>query len=411
MTDNTTSDIKIILKTIGSAERIAVVLPQQVNLDLLAAAVALATAIASPGGGSPKTAMIFSVAKAMPRLPFLKAMPPVYSALSTGPQLAIKVSNQNAQPSELRYEKSDDGLTVYITPSTGQFAEGDVSVLPSAGKFDLVIILGAANLEQLGRIYTDNTKLFFETPNINIDTNPANEFYGTMNFVHTTASGVSEVVMDIIEAMTGVDGSVQANAPQMSALANDTVSTALLAGIISQTASFRDPRTTPNSLLKASRLVSAGARQQDIIQHLFKTKPLSLLQLWGRALARLTALPEKQTLTAVLTKSDLEKTQVGIESLPIIVKDIIEMITGYSLVVLLAELSVGGVEVVAAGLPFEDLAKFVAEFAGSADQKPAGAKPTMLTGRYQYLTVRLSSSLAEVQDQLNKIIFNRSSVL
>lgn len=398
MPDNT-PEIQTIIKTIGSAKRIAIVLPQTTNVDLIGSASALATAVSmSPD----KTAMIFSSSAGSVILPFLKDasghIPQIHTGLNGSEQLAIKISNRNAQPKELRYEKDKDGLTVFITPEAGaQFKEADVSVLPSATNFDLVIILGTASFEQLGNIFTENTKLFFETPNINIDINPANEYFGTINFIKTSASSISEVVMDVIEAMPNV-------------LANNLVSTALLSGIISQTSSFRDPKTTPQALLKASRLIDDGAKQQEIVQYLFKTKPLPLLQLWGRALARLTALPEKQILTAVVTKSDMEKTKVAVEFLPAVVRDIIEMITGYSLVILLAELPAGGTQILVSGLPFEDLNKTVMQFL-AADAEPLNQKPASLTGKYEYLSFHIDDSLVLAQEHLNKIIANRSSVV
>ncbi len=379
------TEIQTIIKSINTAKQIAIILPKQANIDLVSSAVGLATALPS------KSATIFGIEPAS--LPFIKNEPKIYSALNSGSQLAIKISSKNAQPGELRYEKANDGLTVFITPKEGQFKESDVTVLPGAANFDLVIILGAPNLEAIDSLYTENTKLFFETLHINIDINPTNEFFGSINFVQTTASSVSEVVMDILEAMSGK-------------ISSEVVSTALLAGIISQTSSFRDPKTTPQAMLKASRLVEAGAKQQDIIQHLFKTKPLSLLQLWGRALARLVALPEKQILTAVVTKSDLEKTHTGVDSLPLVARDIIEMITGYSLVILLAELPAGGVQAVVSGLPFEDLNKIVEQlnYFGAINKNS-------LTGKHEFVSIHLNDDLNHVQELLNKIIENRNSVV
>ena len=385
-----TPEIQTIIKTIDPAKQIAIVLPKQANVDLVGAAMALSLGLTS-SAGSAKKATIFGIEPS--NLSFLKTQPKVHPALNSGTQLAIKISNKHAEPSELRYEKGNDGLTVFITPKNGQFQESDVTVLPPSTNFDLVVILGAANFEAIGSLYTENTKLFFETPHINIDTNPTNEFFGSVNYVQTTASSVSEIVMDILEAI---------KVP----LDNETLATALLSGIISQTSSFRDPKTTPQAMLKASRLIQAGAKQQDIIQHLFKTKPLALLQLWGRALARLVALPEKQILTAVVTKSDLEKTQTGIDTLPLVARDIIEMITGYSLVILLAELPAEGTQVIVAGLPFEDLNKVSEQLKAGPSQAKAP-----LVAKYEYVSVFAKDDLAQVQDNLNKLIENRNSVV
>lgn len=396
MIDNKTPEIQTIINTINKAQRIAIVLPQLPNIDLVAAAFAISTAVESLKTDLKKTVMIFSTAQTwqIPPLPFIKNTHPIYPGLNGSSQLIIKVSNRNAQPSELRYEKGDDGLTIFINPEPGmQFQERDVTILPSATDFDLLIILGSMSFEQLGNLYTDNTKLFFETPHINIDINPANEFFGTVNLVKTTASSVSEVVMDILEQIPG-------------ALESESVSTALLAGIISRTSNFRDQKTTPQAFLKSARLIELGAKHQEIIQHLFKTKSLAQLQLWGRALARLTAFPEKQTLLAVVTKFDMEKTQVEPESLQVVVRDIIEMITGYSLVILLAELPKGSVQIILAGLPFEDLSALATQLKG-LEIKP----PIPLFGKYEYISVLLPTNLIETQETLNKIIKTRSSVV
>jgi nanoRNase/pAp phosphatase (c-di-AMP/oligoRNAs hydrolase) len=403
MPENNTTDIQNILKNIAKSKRIAIALPAQVSVDALCAALALQAALQTDSEKKDIPAvMIFSAGQDIPALPFLRRAPQIHSATSGGSQLAIKVSNKNAEPGELRYEKSSDGLTVFITPkgeSPGTFTEQDVTVLPAVTNFDLVVIIGASNFEQLGKIYTDNTKLFFGTPNINLDINPSNEYYGTMNFVNTTASSLCEVMMDIIEALP--DG-LPKN-PE-----NTRAATTLLAGIISQTASFRDPKTTPQALLKASRLVTAGARQQDIIQHLFKTKPLPLLQLWGRALARLTEYPEKKIITAIVTASDLEKTKVPIDSLPIVLRDIVEMVTGYSLVILVAETGVQSSQLLIAGLPFEKISKLAQGLSGT-DQ--SGVVSKLLTGKYEYVSVAVPLGIDQTQIKLAELIEKHQSVV
>ena len=377
-------NLQTIIKNIGQAKRIAIVLPKTATIDAFCSAFALQAALAD--------AIILCDSPA-PSLPFLTETPQVVTGLSNSNKLAIKVSNKTAVPKELSYEKTDSGLTIYITPDKNQFTEKDVSILPAPGNFDLVIIIGASNVEQLGKIYTDNTKLFFETPHINIDNNPANEFYATLNLVVTTQNSLSEIVMDIIEGLPV-------------GLKKDVITTGLLAGIISQTSSFRDPKTTPSALQKASRLVASGARQQDIIQHLFKTKPLPLLQLWGRALARINSQPDKQFLTAVVTASDLEKTNMPIHLLPDVLRDIIEMVSDYPLVAFLAELPEGkGVQVLLAGLPFEKITEFVKQLTSTI------AQTTPLVGNYQYVSIKVDGGLQDVQTKLLLLLENRNSVV
>jgi len=56
--------------------------------------------------------------------------------------------------------------------------------------------------------------------------------------------------------------------------------------MIAETKSFQK-RISPQSLQIASSLISQGARREEIIQHLYFTKSLSLLKLWGKILTRL----------------------------------------------------------------------------------------------------------------------------
>lgn len=400
MNQTTNSDIQTIIKSITGAQTIVIALPKVMTLDALCAAIALHEAIILSSSAQQRTVTITSAAADIPAAPFLQNIPLVQHEVPSGNQLAIKISNSHAQPGELRYEKVDDGLTVFITPKQGSgvFTKEDVSVIPAANKVDLVIIIGAANFEELGKLYTENTKLFFETTNINIDINPENEYYGTINFVQPSASSFSEVVMDIVTSMP-------------KALENKTISTGLLAGIISQTGSFRDPKTTPQALMKASKLVDAGANRQDIVQYLFKTKPLPLLQLWGRALARLTASTDKKVLTAIVTLADVEKTQVAHEDLPIILRDIIEMVTGYSLAALFVE-EQDAVQILLAGLPHENISKIAKELAGDTDAPPQKTKePQVLTGKYQYINVTVEGDVDAVQQKFTQIVEAHNSVI
>lgn len=375
------TEINSIIKTIKQAKQVAIVLPKELTLDVYCASVALTELINKSG----ISASIFSSSVSAPATPFLKNSIGLTNSFSKGDQLVIKVSNKNTEAKEIRYEKDSDGLSIFVTANNGQFKDIDVSVLPNMGVFDLVVILGAANLESLGELYTKNTKLFFGTPTINIDVNPNNEYFSKLNLIEPTVSSLCELIYDI--------------AVKFDVDLTENINTSLLAGIISETASFRDPKTTPAALQKSSDLISKGARQQDIIQYLFKTKSLQQLQLWGRALARITEFPDKKVITAVLTKNDLEKTGDNTELLPLVLKDLIEMVTGYSLIILLVEET----RLLIAGLPHENISSIVKEITGQNFVEPQ----SHLVAQYEYLSLPLSNSLAEVQEKVNTIIKNK----
>ena len=359
-----------------SAKTAAILLPQTLTLDHICAAIALQEVLHSHG----VAASIFSSAEVIPPLPFLTSQPIIRKAFSKGDQFAVKISSVHAKPGELRYEVEDDGVVIYLKSQSGEFRPEDVSVVPGRKKFDVLVSVGVQNMEQLGSVYTDNAAVFFETPHLVIDILPTNEYFGTTNIVQVTASSLSEVVMDVVSAF-----------PE--SLKSDQVSTALLAGIISKTHSFRDPRTTPGTLAKSAQLVEAGARQQDIIQHLFKTKPLPVLQLWGRALARIATLPEHSALYSSVTQSDFDKTGATTAVLPEVLRDMVEMVTGFSLVALFVEAG-QGVQVLLAGLPHVDLASIGEQLGAHV----SASYP--LTGKYVYINETVTAkTVSEMQQQ------------
>ncbi len=376
-------NIETIVKTIKTAGQTAIILPKQLSLDALSCAIVLEKVIKNLGN----QATIFSSCLNIPPTQYLKSNPVIHSSLSDSKELLIKVSNQNAEPKEIKYEKIDGGLSISIATDKGNFKETDVSVLPNVGQFDLLLILNCSFLEDLGQLYSQNTKLFFDTPSINIDINPTNEYFSKLNLINPLATCLSELVYDLVKT----------EFPDV--LKDEEAATSLLAGIISHTSSFRDPKTTPQVLMKASELVACGARQQDIVRYLFKTKSLQQLQLWGRALARLTEYPEKKVLTAVLTSSDLEKTKSGSDLIIATLKDLTEIVSGYSLIILIAENS----EILISGLPHEDVVAFAKKLSGGEVQQ----KPLPLAGQFQFIQIKLSMPLPEIQQKLIDAIQDR----
>lgn len=62
------------------------------------------------------------------------------------------------------------------------------------------------------------------------------------------------------------------------------VTTLLLAGIITDTGSFSEQQlVTPEAFDLAGDLIDLGARQQEIIKHVYKTKQLETLKLCGKS--------------------------------------------------------------------------------------------------------------------------------
>lgn len=186
--------------------------------------------------------------------------------------LSLDIDKENLQ--QLRYEVEDKKLRIFITANNVNIDEKNITIESSKFKYDLIISIGASDLENLGGVYDENSELFYETPVANIDHNPSNEYFGKINMVDVAVSSSSEIIYNLISELD-------------EKLFDENISTDLLAGIISETESFQNKNTTPKAFLAAASLVSYGANKQEIIRYLYKTKSISMLKLMGRIMSNL----------------------------------------------------------------------------------------------------------------------------
>jgi len=205
-------------------------------------------------------------------------------------RISLKVDRVPIQ--ELIYDVKDGRLDIFVTPKNGEWKASDVSVHPEEDKYDLIITIGCADRNALGVAFQQHADFIYRTPVINLDFDPRNEHWGAINMVDMTACSATEVVF---EWLTGWDE--KKIDPQ--------IATALLSGMIANTHSFRTPRVTPLTLDRASKLIAMGAEREAVVHHLWRTREVSTLKLWGRALTRLEQDEDKKLVWTTLSKQDI----------------------------------------------------------------------------------------------------------
>ncbi len=168
----------------------------------------------------------------------------------------IRLDTKNVEVDKLRYETNEDNLEVIISPFSGNFTAKDATFDYGAYKFDLVIVLGASQISRIDKILEENPTIFDGLHLINIDCHSSNENYGSVNYVEPNASSVSEMLVGIIESVA--QGMIDYH-----------VATAILTGIMAATKGFTGPNTTAKSLTISAQMMSAGAKQQAIVNALF----------------------------------------------------------------------------------------------------------------------------------------------
>jgi len=309
-----------IFEQIKKAGKILVVLPENLNADSLASGLALRHFLLK----LQKDALLVSGGQVPENLRFLPEVNALKPQISMAKSLVVRLDTSVKKLEEISYETADDSVKIFLKSKGEEFTPQDLSFNQDKFPVDLIIVLEAGSLEALGKIYEQNTDLFFETPKINIDNKSANEYFGAINLVDVTATSVAEILTGLFQQYE-------------QQYIDEDLATCLLAGIISKTQSFKHVQTTPKAFLKASELVALGGRQQEIIKNIFKTKSLSLLKLWGRALARMKTVDEFKTIYSLLNASDFERSEAGAEQLVPALKEFLDNISGYNIVALITE--------------------------------------------------------------------------
>lgn len=236
----------------------------------------------------------------------------------------ISLDITNTKVSQIKYQREENRLNFIISPKSGWFTEEDISTSTSGFKYDLIITVETPDLESLGKVYDNDTEFFYQTPIINLDHNSTNEAYGQINFIELTAVATSEIVFSLFESYSRD-------------LIDEDIATCLLAGMIAETKSFKTNNVTPRALLTASQLMSLGARREEIVNRLYRSKNLNVLKLWGRVLARLTGSLENKLIWSTLSTSDFLKTNSTEKDLTDVIDELIVSIPQAKVIAIIYE--------------------------------------------------------------------------
>lgn len=225
---------------------------------------------------------------------FLPGYDKIKTSLNNLRKFVVSVNIKNATISQIRYNLDGENLNFIIAPEKGWFKPEDVSSYSGGFSYDLIFVLDTSDLESLGGIYDDNVEFFYKTPIINIDHQADNEEYGQINYLDLNVASTAELIYNLIDKYD-------------SSLLDEDIATCLLTGIISKTKNYKNPNLTPRTLLTSSKLISAGARREEIVEHLYRSRSLSSLKIWGQILTSLKSDESKQISWSSLDLSEQEK--------------------------------------------------------------------------------------------------------
>ena len=163
--------------------------------------------------------------------------------------------------------------------------------------YDLLVLSDCGSFERVGAVATRHPELFATLPRVVIDHHASNDAAGDADWIDPGAAATCELVT-LLAVHLGMD----------LAAGDGALATALLAGIVMDTATFAHPNATPRTLAVAAALVEAGAPLSDISRRLYRTKPDTQLRLFGRVLDRLQTTPDRRVIWSTLRLADIEQT-------------------------------------------------------------------------------------------------------
>lgn len=298
---------------------------------------------------------------------------------------------------------AENKLMVVVTPKNGVLTPANVRIEEGSFNFDLVVCADCANLDRVGAFYEENSSIFYEVPVVNIDHHAGNTNFGKVNIVDLAASSTAEILVSLLETVgKDVEGGI----------IDADIATCLLTGITTDTGSFQNSNTTPKALTVAAQLVAAGGRQQEIITQIFRTRTLSTLRLWGRALSYIKEDNQLKFAWSSLSKADFVAAQASVEELSGVIDELLKTAKGMDFVLLLSERD-GGVHGSFRSInPSTDVSQLAALFNGGGHVQAAAftVPNATLKDEEQELITRLRTHLrgdkaeSKPQEILEKIV-------
>src|SRR3989338_883350 len=292
---------------LGDKKHILILFRKNAGGDAIATSMALLWYLQKKGKRADVVSEDFTLPQPMQFLKHSRTIRPQFDHLQ---KFIITIDVEKTGLDELSYDIKEEKLRIFITPKHGFLTRDHIRTAQSDFTYDLCIILDTPDLRSLGTLYENNTELFFKTPIINIDHNPANERFGHINMVDVTATSTAEIVFDLLSRwdVASID---------------DTTATALLTGIIAKTKAFKSDTVKPATLTAASALMELGAKQQYIMQNLFRTRTIQTLKLWGAALQHLERDASIGLVWTTITRDDLVRLGADEDALYDIVDELI----------------------------------------------------------------------------------------
>lgn len=169
------------------------------------------------------------------------------------------ISLDKSKADKLRYKVEDRIVKIFITPYRTSITQDDLEFSQGDFNVDVIVCLGVQQQQDLDQAITAHGRILHDAVVASISTTTGGEL-GAVNWVDPAASSLSELAASLADSL-GKD------------LIDAQIATALLTGIVAETARFSNEKTSPETMRLSAELMSAGANQQLVASELQQLHP------------------------------------------------------------------------------------------------------------------------------------------
>lgn len=159
------------------------------------------------------------------------------------------ISLDKSKADKLRYKVEDSVVRIFITPYRTSISDTDLEFSQGDFNVDAVIALGVHTQKDLDQAITAHGRIFHDATVITINNNDQVAELGSINWINSSASSISEMITMLIMVL-GND------------IFDEQIATALLTGIVAETERFGNDKTSANTMKASAVLMSAGANPE-----------------------------------------------------------------------------------------------------------------------------------------------------
>ncbi|MBU3934674.1 hypothetical protein KKC00_01785 [Patescibacteria group bacterium] len=223
----------------------------------------------------------------------LKFLIPSLDYMSYPRNFVISIPKSLAEIYQIRYEKDEKNLKIFLTIDKGNIKKSDISFSFTAPKADLLVTIGVGELKPKDQSGFKEEDFLSSAVILNIDNEKRNKNFGKINLTGEKGS-LAEIIFNVIKSLDENDKNTNGD------IIKKNIATSLLTGLIIFSDNFRNQNISSELLETAALLAKKGESLRQIASRLYPQESLTQIKFLGQILNNLNVVQDSKISWAVL---------------------------------------------------------------------------------------------------------------